>query len=88
MFIGGGIGGIWHRPEEADWFYAGYGPTSTDQEALAYYRYERIVQDIAVYCTQLLATAEGGEDRPLLWRQIRSQFAPGDVVDIALRTDA
>jgi hypothetical protein len=28
--------------------------------ALAYYRYERIVQDVAIYCEQLFLTNEGG----------------------------
>src|SRR5262245_49912250 len=47
MFIGGGIGGIWNSEQEANWFYQGYGQTEVDLIALSYYRYERIVVDIA-----------------------------------------
>ena len=50
MFIGAGIGSVWNTAREEAHFYQGYGPTEIDQEALAYYRYERIVEDIAAYC--------------------------------------
>ena len=56
-------------PENIALFYQGYGQAAVDQTVLAYYRYERIVQDIAAYCQQLLLTDEGGADpgpRPAL----------------------
>lgn len=88
MFIGAGIDG---RGEDAEHderlFYEGYGQTAVDPVALAYYRYERIVQDIAAYCQQLLLTDEGGEDRPQGLRQITSQFQAGAVIDMAYHTE-
>lgn len=87
MYIGAGIGGIWNSDAEAAQFYAGYGPAAISPAALAYYRYERIVQDIAVSCQQLLASAAGGDDRPVVLRQIAGQFAPGNVVAVAIATD-
>ncbi len=88
MFIGGGLGGGGHTPEqEVALFYEGYGQTEINPVALAYYRYERIVQDIAAYCTQLLLTDEGGEDRAQGLRQMTSQFLPGAVIDMAYRTE-
>jgi spectinomycin phosphotransferase len=61
MFIGGGLLGNWRTSlEEADLFYPGYGQTQINLGALAFYRYERIIEDIAVFCEQLLGTAEGG----------------------------
>jgi spectinomycin phosphotransferase len=87
MFIGGGIGGVWNRDHEAGWFYQGYGQANINLTALTYYRYERIVQDIAVTCEQLLGTSEGGDDRVAMLDQFASQFAPGNVVDIAYATD-
>jgi hypothetical protein len=64
MFIGGAQGFIGSTaPEEERLFYQGYGQTAVDPVGLAYYRYERIVQDIAAFCKQLLLTDEGGADR-------------------------
>jgi spectinomycin phosphotransferase len=88
MFIGGGLGGGSSTPEQEETlFYQGYGQTEINPVALAYYRYERIVQDISAYCEQLLLTDEGGEDREQGLDQITSQFQPGAVIDMAYRTE-
>jgi spectinomycin phosphotransferase len=63
MFVGGGVGGVWNKQSETAWFYQGYGQVEIDPAALAYYRYERIVEDIAVTCEQIFLTSEGGNDR-------------------------
>ena len=64
MFIGGGQGFTGHTPQgEETLFYRGYGEAQVNPVALAYYRYERIVTDIAVFCEQLLLSDAGGEDR-------------------------
>jgi spectinomycin phosphotransferase len=51
MFIGAGIwdSGI-TAAEEASLFYQGYGHTTINQDAVYYYRCERIIQDISDYC--------------------------------------
>jgi len=88
MFIGGGIGNGRFSPEQEETlFYAGYGQTDIDPVALAYYRYERIVQDFAAYSEEILLTDEGGEDRPEGLRRVMSQFQPNAVIDMAYRTE-
>ena len=87
MFVGAGIGNVWRSSREAELFYQGYGPTEIDPMALTYYRYERIVQDIAAYCEQLLLTDVGGEDRAVELRHFVNSFLPNSVVEIAYRTD-
>ncbi len=88
MFINSGIGNAWLEPEQEEaLFYAGYGQTEVNPVALAYYRYERIVQDFAAYSEQLLLTDKGGEDRPEALRRVASQFLPGAVIDMAYRTE-
>ena len=88
MFIGGGVGGpTWSREPEISWFYRGYGKTEINLPLLAYYRHERILEDIAVYCDALLNKPDGGEDRPVMLRQLSGQFETGDVIDIAFQTD-
>jgi spectinomycin phosphotransferase len=88
MFIGGGIGNGQFRPEQEEaLFYAGYGQTDIDLVALAYYRYERIVEDFAAYSEEILLTDEGREDRPEGLRRVMSQFQAGAVIDMAYRAE-
>src|SRR5690606_31643040 len=45
MYVGGGLFGGRRSPQEEEaLFYQGYGQVAVDPVALAYYRYERIVQ--------------------------------------------
>lgn len=88
MYAGGGLMGGWRPPEEEEaLFYQGYGPVHVDPAALAYYRYERIVQDIAAYCQQLLGSDQGGEDREQSLAYLASNWGPGHVLEIAYRSD-
>jgi spectinomycin phosphotransferase len=88
MFIGSGLGGNGHSPlDEETLFYQGYGRTQVDAAALAYYRYERIVEDIAVICNQIFMTDEGGEDRRQQFGYLKSNFLPDNTIDIASRSD-
>jgi spectinomycin phosphotransferase len=80
------VGGstVWHSPRQEDLFYQGYGPADIDRTALAYYRCERIILDIAEYCEQLLLSAEGGEDREQSYQSFTSNFLPNHEIDLAL----
>lgn len=89
------VGGCatWSDPRQAAWFYAGYGAAPVKQAALvnpaalAYYRYERVIADIAAFGEQLLLTDAGGADRDqaLVW--FASNFLPGHEIDLAMRVD-
>ncbi|MCP4922966.1 MAG: aminoglycoside phosphotransferase family protein [bacterium] len=87
MFIGGGVGNVWNKPYEEELFYKGYGKAEVSRTLLAYYRHERIVEDLAVYGQSLLLTTKGGEDRATWYKQAQSQFEPQGVVEIAFKTD-
>lgn len=87
MFIGGGVGNVWNKPPEEKFFYKGYGKTEVDLTLLAYYRHERIVEDIAIYGQELLLTTARGKDRPEMYRQFIAMFAPQGVVEIAFKTE-
>jgi spectinomycin phosphotransferase len=88
MFIGGGQGFVGHTAQEEEaLFYRGYGQTPIDSTPLAYYRYERILQDIAVYCEQLLLSNEGGEDRTQSLRYLMANFLPNGTIEIAHKAD-
>ena len=87
MFIGGGIDNIWKSEREVNVFYDGYGETQINLSALAYYRYERIIEDLAVIAEQLFSTEEGGADREQAYRWFTSNFEPGGTLEIAKNTD-
>lgn len=68
-------------------FARGYGPVDVNSPALAFYRYQRVVEDIFEFARSVLreeASEESMRD-DLSW--FRQQFAPGDAADIARSSD-
>ena len=86
MFIGGGIDELWKNEQQIQMFYQGYGNAQIDPTALAYYRYERVIEDLVVICDLLLPTDEGGEDRERSYGWFTNNFEPGQTIEIADRT--
>jgi spectinomycin phosphotransferase len=83
MFIGGGIDEIWKSKRDEAVFYEGYGKTEINLAALAYYRYERIIEDLVSFCEQLLLNDEGSADREQAYKWFTSNFGPGQTIEIA-----
>jgi len=54
---------------------------------MAYYRYERVIEDLAAYAEQLLLTDEGGGDRDEAYRRFTGNFEPGQTIEIAYSMD-
>ncbi|GIK57729.1 MAG: hypothetical protein BroJett015_33920 [Chloroflexota bacterium] len=87
MFAGAGLFGHGRSPaEEETLFYQGYGVTEVNVTALAYYRRERIIEDIAIYCQQLLLSNDGGADRVQSLYYLKSNFLPGSTIELAEHT--
>lgn len=82
------VGGssAWKDPRGEALFYQGYGTAEVDPVALAYFRMERIIMDIAAYGEQLLLSSTGGEDREQGLRYFISNFLPGSEIDLAYKT--
>jgi spectinomycin phosphotransferase len=87
MFIGSGVDGLWKSKREEAIFYQAYGETEIDLTTLAYYRYARIIEDLAVICQQLFSTEAGGADRAQAYQYFTSNFEPGNTLDVAKDTD-
>jgi spectinomycin phosphotransferase len=88
MYIGAGLLGDWYTPaEEVARFYPAYGAARVSQGAIAYYRYERILQDIAAFCEQLLLSDAGGDDRAQSLTYLESNFQPRGTIEIACQAD-
>ena len=86
MFIGSGIGNVWNKDHEQKSFYEGYGEVKINLPLLAYYRIDRILEDIAIYCQLLLQSSNGGLDRKKWYQELAAQFDNNGVVAIALET--
>ena len=87
MFVGAGLDPAWDSDRASRLFYEGYGPAAVDAAALAYYRCERAVQDIAAFCEPLLLGDSGGADRAQSLEYFVDGFRPGHTVDVAFRTE-
>jgi spectinomycin phosphotransferase len=71
-----------HREEEL--FFTGYGSVDIDPQALVYYRYERIVEDLGeIGRSVLLDPSPSDQMRAEESRLARSFFAPGGDIDHA-----
>lgn len=85
MLIGGSF--TWRERWMEERFFQGYGQVQLDDDALAYYRCERVIQDIEAFCRQLLASEDGGKDREQSLEYLENNFLPGHEVELALRSD-
>lgn len=89
MFIGGGQGFIGRTPQEEErLFYEGYGRVQVDPVTLAYYRCERIIQDVTVYCDELTHQSASDEDREESLRYLMANFVPGGTIERAYAVGA
>lgn len=78
MFIGGGVGNLWNKPHEEEFFFRGYGNTQINKTLLAYYRFERIVVDIAEFHHEIVKLPNEERIIPMF----KAMFEPNGVVDI------
>lgn len=85
MFIGAGVGGVWNRDDEHGWFFDGYGDTALCADAIRYYRFERIVTDLAEFTEIVCGTDASDADRRQAVQWMEEMFAPGNVFQCALR---
>lgn len=88
MFIGGGQGFIGYSSEDEEkMFNKGYGLVQVDHDALAYYRFERVLVDVALFCEQIFSSLDGGEDREQALRYLQSNFQPNGTIEMAYRAE-
>lgn len=88
MFIGGGHGDSGYTPQEEEtMFYKGYGQTNINQNALAYYRYDRILNDMAEDCHLISLPDEEEENRKEALEDVKSMFLPNGKIEMAYRSD-
>jgi spectinomycin phosphotransferase len=75
-------------PEEK-FFLQGYGPATVNPLALAYYRYEWVIQELGDYAERVFFRDDlGAETVEDSIRGLRQLFDPGDVVEAAMAMEA
>ena len=72
---------------EHELFYRGYGEAAVNDAALAFHRYERVVQDIVAYCDQLLLHQDRAADREPALERVKANFEPDGTLDRARHAD-
>jgi len=83
MFIGGGHGESgYSAAEEETLFDQGYGQTTVNHTARAYYRFARALEDIVLFGEQILTT-DAGKDRQQALVYLQSNFLPESTLDRA-----
>lgn len=88
MFIGGGQGFKPYIAEQEErLFYQGYGHSTLDTLALAYYRYERGITDISVECERVLSPTLSQQDRKQALEILKLYLLPGGTLEMAQRTE-
>jgi spectinomycin phosphotransferase len=84
MFVVGGISSELVGPREEELFFQGYGATTLDPLALAYYRYAWAVGDIGAYGAQVFLRPDLGEVTKRAAADLFKQlFMPGQIVALA-----
>lgn len=82
LFISEGTSKFWNMPIETKLFYQGYG--QIEDKVLSYYRFEQIVQDIAVFSHAILSESQ---DKTEIYKQFLDMFAENGVIEIAFKYD-
>jgi spectinomycin phosphotransferase len=86
MFIGGGVANVWNETHQGALFYKAYGPTEINRTILAYYRHERIIEDIAEFGESIFLSDLSNETKLEHYHHFKAMFEPRGVVDIAFAT--
>jgi spectinomycin phosphotransferase len=71
------------QPHEQAWFFEGYGEVRVDREAIVYYRYERIIEDIGEFARSVFDEALPEASRESQLAIVESFFEPGGIVESA-----
>ncbi len=76
------------EPREEGWFFEGYGEVAVDPDAIGYYRYERILEDIGeIGRSVFLDDAPSESSRAEEVALAASFFEPGGILETVEQVD-
>jgi spectinomycin phosphotransferase len=85
VFVGAPLSGHWDDDREIALFFEGYGAPDCNLIAGAYYRYERIVTDIALFTSEVFDLRSALADRERSLDFFTGQFTPEQDIALAHR---
>jgi spectinomycin phosphotransferase len=86
MFVSGNT--VIHPPDaQKKWVYEGYGKVEINSLVLAYYCYERAIQEFGDYTWRIFSNDMNDETKREALYYFREQFEPGNVIDVAYRNE-
>jgi spectinomycin phosphotransferase len=85
LFFGGGIAIPVNDENEVRSFYSGYGDCSIDCKKLAFYRFARIIEDIALFYQDIMDETVDYEKRKQALIYLKSNFNHNETIDCAYR---
>lgn len=84
--MGAGIGDSGLIPDEEEaLFHQGYGQVAVNQDAIGYYRGERIIQDICEYCEHIFLSKSSDRDRLQSFEYLQANFLPNGTLERAFK---
>ncbi|MBM7845021.1 aminoglycoside phosphotransferase family protein [Herpetosiphon giganteus] len=87
-FVVGSVIGVPVQRHEEQWFFEGYGQPTIDYKALAYYRYERVIQDLGDYAQRVLLRRDAPQTiKQAALQSLRSRFLAGNIIESAYQAD-
>ncbi len=81
------VGGFVTEERAEKLFFQGYGKTEIDPLTMAYYRYERVMEDLAGFAERVFLMDSSDETKHDSVSWFMAQFAPGSVVEVAHKLD-
>jgi len=81
------VGGFMTDPRAETSFFRGYGPAVIDPLTMTYYRYERVMEDLAEFAAQVFSDDTSDETKQDSVRWFMVQFEPGSVLEAARTLD-
>jgi spectinomycin phosphotransferase len=81
------VGGFVTEERAETLFFQGYGKTEVDPLTMAYYRYERVMEDLAGFGEQALLLDASDETKQDSVEWFMAQFEPGNTLEAARKLD-
>ena len=81
------VGGFVTEKRAETLFFQGYGETDIDPLTMAYYRYERVMEDLLEFAAEVLLRGSSDETKQDSIKWFVAQFAPGGTLEAAYELD-